>query len=202
LRNYIRISRAGPSAGGPLTLRSLIAQNIDIPEFSKKFLDSVEWKDYGPYVYSYCNDVLSFLLKDESINNRTKDLINLEKQVVSLMLNYKEVSVTKGIYKTKKVTYYKSSFNLSYWLKNKTEIGTSSLKEVSENYLIYLPDLESSHKFVIIPQRATDIYNQIKEKASSREELSNRLIKNKQKELSKDDDKYLKILTSYNAIGI
>lgn len=193
------------SGGAQLTLRYLIAVDGDLNKLSENFLNSVGWKDYGPYVYTYCNDVLSFLLENENINDSFRDLINLEKEIVSLMLNYEHQTSKnnfkdKNIYKTKKARCYNTSYNISSWLKNKSSIGRSELKHCNENYLMYIPDLTSAHKFVLIPQRVADIYSVIEYQPSSIKEVSSRLEDDKKECLTIEDDKYLDLLVKYNSI--
>lgn len=194
------------SGGASLTLRSLLAKDTDMDKFSKKFLDTVEWKDYGPYVYTYCKDVLDYLLNDKNIDDNLKDLINLEKSVVKLMLDYeysKKIEKNRGLlYKTKKAKHYQSSYKLSNWLKNKKELGLTKLDKANENYLVYLPNLENSYKFVMIPERAAKIYSLMDEEPISKKELSLKLKLNGDKEITVEDDKYFEILRSYNAIAI
>ncbi|SQD80709.1 hypothetical protein [Moritella yayanosii] len=152
--------------GAPLSLRALIAQQVDLTEFSKKFLRASEWRDYGPYVYTYCKDVIIWLTKEQQaldLNDITIDLLGLEEKSVDLYLSLRDgvpgddPSAEGDIITTNMSMVYQSKHRLSDWLRRKSDLGKTELDSVTENYLVVLPTLTSRHKYSLINQKSVEL---------------------------------------------
>lgn len=148
--------------GAPLTLRVLLAQGHDLKALGGRFLDTMDWKDYGPYVYAYCRDALDFLLADE-IGARPRgfsDLMRLEREAVSMLRAAAATADTPAglCRRTCYAAVYRSKTRLSSWLRDKCLLGRTDVEAGDEYFLVYWPDAESAHKFAVIPERAAQIY--------------------------------------------
>jgi hypothetical protein len=152
--------------GAPLSLRALMAKQVDLPEFSKKFLRDHEWRDYGPYVYSYCKDVIIWLTKEQqalNLDDAIIDLLALEEKSVDLYLSLRDgvpsddKATTADIVTTNMSMVYQSKHRLSDWLRRKSDLGKTELDTVCENYLVVLPTLTARHKYSLINKRSIEL---------------------------------------------
>lgn len=153
--------------GAPLTLRALLNSGIDMPELSRQFLRAHQWHDYGPRVYSYCRDALQWLMQtseDWALPDPLVDLLGLESQVVSLYLSLQHgqprPEIDAGCYsQTGMARIYRSQFRLSQWLRDKKSLGLTWPERGEENLLVVMPDLNSRHKFVLLPSRSAELFS-------------------------------------------
>lgn len=195
--------------GAPLTLRALLAKNCNISELSKEFLDTIGWKDYGPYVLRYCLATLEFLLKHDKTKNPSglRDLIKFECCSIQLKMDLANSnfdncnSMTRLIERTCLGRIYTSSFQLSNWLRNKNNIGIADLKIVTEHYFIYLPNSQSFQKFALLSPRMVELYS-VFETPCSYKDISNRLETLGYIPETPEDIKFIGLLESCCAIRI
>lgn len=152
--------------GAPLTLRALLNCEVMIPELSRQFLRVQQWHDYGPRVYSYCRDVLQWLIQTSEnwrLPSPIVDLMKLEYESVSLYLSFQQGSSslgpqTSGYSHTGMARLYCSQFMLSQWLRDKKHLGLTQPSQGKENMLIVLPDMSSRHKFILLPERCAELF--------------------------------------------
>ncbi|CAI0810211.1 hypothetical protein [Serratia ficaria] len=154
--------------GAPLTLRALLNRGVGMPQLSREFLQAHQWYDYGPRVYTYCRDILNWLTADGKNHvwpAPLVDLMELESQVVSLYLSlqqgvFSEVAGTAGYTHTGMARLYCSQFRLSQWLRDKKTLGQAMPPPGEEHLLVTLPDLNSRHKYLLLPPRCAALFNQ------------------------------------------
>ncbi|GAB3377248.1 hypothetical protein [Azotobacter armeniacus] len=196
--------------GAPLVLRALLNKGANINQLGEEFLDTQEWKDFGPYVYSYCQAALDFLARHEVSAEPfgLRDLIGLEMTVVALMrdladqpsLTTEEITVDTGpLQRTPYAKTFCSKSKLSHCLRDKKSLGRVSLEAETEHYLVFLPHVELSHKYSLLPLRAVEILAAL-EKPCPRQELPARLVSLGFAASSKDDEHCLIQLKAQRAL--
>ncbi|MFJ4143708.1 hypothetical protein [Pseudomonas sp. NPDC089734] len=149
--------------GAPLTLRALLHIGLDLNAQSKAFLRYKEWLDYGPRVYTYCDDALGFLAEAAELQDYPEilDMMRLERESVRLYLglvNPREIEPDSRYQRTPMARVYQTRHALSTWMRQKDQLGLTRLPEKTEHVLIYLPNLQSRHKFTLISPRAAHLY--------------------------------------------
>jgi hypothetical protein len=195
--------------GAPLTLRALLGNGVDLMALSHAFLDRHEWKDYGPYVYTYCRDALRFVAEQPEVAGLAGflDLLALERQAVDWMIELGSASQLSGaashgvgtLERTTLARYHCSSSRLSNWLRDKTQLGKVPLEAGVEHYFIYLPDLCSTVRFMRVPPRAAAIYEALGD-AQPRTALPGLLIAAGHAGHTGQDDECLAVLERCNAV--
>jgi hypothetical protein len=151
--------------GAPLVLRALLNKGASLNALAQEFLNTQQWKDFGPLVYTYCDAALEFLLVHEVTLTPCglRDLIGLERTVVSLMRGLAESAEPEPqpnqgpLRRTPWAREFQSGTQLSAWLRDKKTLGRMALLVGEENYLVYLPSLDVSHKYALLPPRAMQI---------------------------------------------
>ncbi|GFM81617.1 hypothetical protein PSCICN_23090 [Pseudomonas cichorii] len=149
--------------GAPLSLRALLHIGLDLNVQSKAFLRHKEWLDYGPRVYTYCEDALDFLAEVEELQAYPEilDMMRLERESVRLyrgLVNPQELQPDNCYQRTPTARVYETRYALSGWLRQKDQLGLSRLPEKTEQVLIYLPNPQARHKFTLISPRAAYLY--------------------------------------------
>lgn len=192
--------------GSPLVLRALINKGTDMVYLGERFLKLHTWKDYGPFVYTYCLDVLNFLVEDEvsAEPQGLRSLIKLEMTVINLLkgliISETHPNIDDSfIYRTPYALTFFSHHKLSIWLRNKKEIGRNNLPKEVEHYLIYLPDMENSHKFTLMPSRPIEILKALHSPCGY-DSLAQRLVSYGYAPSDIRDAEYLTLLSGYRAI--
>jgi hypothetical protein len=198
--------------GAPLVLRALLNRDININQLGCEFLDRHGWKDFGPYVYTYCSEALIFL-DNHTVSKEFagfRSLIGLEASVVALMRDleklppYPATETNQGPLRLSPYAHrYSSNHRLSPVLRNKNNLGHIDCEKLQddqqEHYLIYLPNPESSHKYALLPQRGAEILEALAEPCPY-EQLSQRLEALGFAPRSDEDSLYLARLKSQQAI--
>lgn len=156
--------------GAPLVLRALLNKNADVNALGCEFLDRQGWKDFGPYVYTYCAAALDFLAA-HPVSEAPKglhDLIGLEGTVVALMRDMASqppqtaASEQQGpLRRSPRARSYTSAHRLTAALRDKKSLGRVDLvalpADQHEHFIVYLPDPQASHKYALVPPRAAQI---------------------------------------------
>ncbi|MGN2437527.1 hypothetical protein [Pseudomonas syringae] len=158
--------------GAPLSLRALLHINVDLNAQSKAFLRDRQWRDYGPQVYTYCDDVLGFLAEADELQGYPEilDLMRLERESVRLyrgLVDPESLPADNRYHRTSMARLYETRFALSGWLRQKDQLGLTRLPENTEQVLIYLPTLQARHKFTLINAQAARLYNCLEQPQSA-----------------------------------
>jgi hypothetical protein len=193
--------------GAPLTLRALLANRFDLKMLGERFLDEVGWRDYGPHVYTYCRDALAFLGRQPDIAGipGIQDLMGLEGAAVEMFRGLAAQAAAPGaqnglLWRTPSARLYRAPRRISEWLRDKTLVGRHHATPGRESILVYLPDSDSTHRFVAISDRAADIYDALIQPAR-RDELSARLASSGLPPLAAGDEAVFDALARYRAIA-
>ncbi len=193
--------------GAPLVLRSLLARGFELRVLGEQFLNLRGWKDYGPYVHAYCGDALQFLATHQATEapRGLRQLIGLENTVVQLLIGLAALpgpsTDTDMLRRTPMARYFQSDVQLSVWMRDKKQLGKTDLPEGTEHYLVYLPNLDSAHKFALLPQRAAELYRALAQPCT-REQLPQALERMGYAPSSAQDNEYLNVLAGYRAINL
>jgi len=193
--------------GAPLTLRALLNQGAVIHDLAKDFLDLHEWKDYGPFVYSYCADALEFLAGHPAAANAgVNALIGLELAGVDLMLGLRQHNPpptlpSNWMVRTGQARHFVSDTILTPWMRDKKCLGLSRLDRGTEHWLIYLPDLQQDRRFATLPPRAAQLFDALDQPRDATA-LANELVSRGAATRLENDDQYLATLARYGAIRI
>lgn len=193
--------------GAPLVLRALLAKGFDLRILGEEFLDRHGWKDYGPYVYTYCKDALRFLSEHvvTETPNGLRHLIGLEQTVVELLISLgASPQVARSgntLARTPNARHYRSDVRLSVWMREKKLLGKADLVNGTEHYLVFLTDLENAPKFALLPARASEIYQALAQPCTF-EQLPAALERMGYAPHTNQDEGYLKVLADYCAINL
>lgn len=175
--------------GAPLTLRALLNRGTNIDTLSREFLRDHHWHDYGPRVYTYCRDALEWLMNSQIWPGELLDLMGLEYQVVMLYLSLQAPIPAHdrpaGYSYSGMARIYQSQYRLSQWLRDKKSLGITMPQTGEENLLIVLPDLDSRHKYLLVPPRCAALY---------------RHLPDSDEVMSQDDQMHLQRLLAANAL--
>lgn len=191
--------------GAPMVLRALLARGLDLRALGEQFLDQYGWKDYGPYVYTYCKDALQFLAGHgvTATPDGLRQLIGLERTAVELLLGLAggAAPAPSGLARTPWADCYRSEARLSAWMRDKKQLGKSDLAAGVEYYLVYLPDPRQALKFALLPPRALEIYQAL-ERPRVPSDLPGALATLGYAARTEQDEACLKVLSAYRAISL
>ena len=193
--------------GAPLVLRALLGKSLDLKQLGEEFLDGQDWRDYGPYIYTYCAQALQFLFKHEATASPAglRSLISFERTKVEMLLGLSKSSHRKTggplLWLTDSARLHSCDVRLSAWLRDKTLLGKTGLERGMEHYLIYLPDLASLPRFALVPQRVAEIYQALAVPCS-RPQLPDALVALGHVARTDKDDDYLRMLGNYRAASL
>lgn len=194
--------------GAPLTLRALLAKKVDLKALAQTFLDEQGWRDYGPFVYTYCADVLTFLTTREVSEKPEglRDLIGLEKTVLDLLRalasnESKTPAANQELRPSPYARLYKSAHRLSLWLRDKSMLGRTDIAPGEEWFVAYLPAPESGHRFASIPARAAALYHAIGT-GCDRRQLRERLRMQGSLDETPEDPALLELLAKCRALEV
>lgn len=145
----------------PLTHRLLRANGIDVDALAVEFLDSVEWLDFGPYVYTYGGRVLDHVLgrPDLVAIPGLTDLARLERAGVRVTVEAAErgpdLDPVPGAYRAiGPVTAVRTELDLSGWLRDGSSLGRAELPRKPRTFLVYLRPPELRRRIVAVPPAA------------------------------------------------
>lgn len=204
--------------GAPLTLRALMADGHDVRELGARFLDTVGWRDYGPFVYTYCAEALAFLRNDDEAVRMAgmADLMGLEAAAVTMLRRVGaqgESARNAGATATQAddasivwarspyCELYRSSTQLAKWLREKGTLGREPLPAVPGVYVAYYVDDERTHRFGMLPERAAQIYDAL-EQPADRGALNERLAARGAAPVTEADARAFELLRQCRAIDV
>ncbi|WP_162878305.1 hypothetical protein [Trinickia diaoshuihuensis] len=209
--------------GAPLTLRALLADGHDVRELGAAFLDTVGWRDYGPFVYTYCAEALAFLRHHAEAVRVTgmADLMGLEAAAVAMLRRVgalgeaahkqaaNSASASAAPFDDAATVWtrspfcelYRSSTQLAKWLREKGMLGREPLPEVPGVYVAYYVDDEHTHRFGMLPERAAQIHDALEEPAD-RAALNERLAARGLAPVTEADARAFELLRQCRAIDV
>ncbi|WP_146014145.1 hypothetical protein [Trinickia dabaoshanensis] len=209
--------------GAPLTLRALMADGHDVRELGARFLDTVGWRDYGPFVYTYCAEALDFLRRETDAVRVAgmADLMGLEAAAVAMLRRVGEMdesarkqaasgpSAAAAQFDDASAVWarspycelYRSSTQLAKWLREKGTLGREPLPDVPGVYVAYYVDDEHTHRFGMLPERAAQIYDAL-EQPADRAALSERLLARGLAPVTAADARAFELLRQCRAIDV
>lgn len=193
--------------GAPMVVRALLNRGVVITALAQQFLDEQQWRDFGPFVYEYCDRALQFLATHEitAPSAGLRNLIGLERTVVRLMRQLaappaQDRRAGDGLLRRQPTALeFRSDSQLSVWLRDKKLLGTFEPPSQKENYLVYLPAPEAGHKYALISSRAMQILQAL-DLPCERRQLPERLTACGQAAVTPDDDDCLRQLQALRAI--
>ncbi|MGN6650726.1 hypothetical protein [Trinickia sp.] len=209
--------------GAPLTLRALLADGHDVHELGAGFLDTVGWRDYGPFVYTYCAEALAFLRNDAAAVRLPgmADLMGLEAAAVTMLRRVGALdeaarkqatgsaSASAGQFDDASIVWvrspycelYRSSTQLAKWLREKGTLGREPLPAVPGVYVAYYVDDERAHRFGMLPERAAQIHDALVQPAD-RAALNARLAARGLAPVTDADARAFELLRQCRAIDV
>ncbi|RKP50996.1 hypothetical protein D7S89_08050 [Trinickia fusca] len=209
--------------GAPLTLRALLADGHDVRELGARFLDTVGWRDYGPFVYTYCAEALTFLRHDAQAVRVAgmSDLMGLEAAAVAMLLRVGALdeatraqalgstAASAAQFDDASVVWvrspycelYRSSTQLAKWLREKGTLGREPLPAVPGVYVAYYADDVRTHRFGMLPERAAQIVDALEHEAD-RAALNERLVARGMAPVTEADARAFELLRQCRAIDV
>ena len=191
--------------GAPLTHRALRAIGHDIEASSRAFLDSMKWRDFGPFVYSYCALLLDDLSKNSEILSAPSvgELIRLEQAAVKVIMDAASSMATNSDspslrQSTSMFEAVRCNFDLTFWLRDKTKLGLVQPPAQARWLVAYLRSLNEPIRYVALPDRAVTLLLALR-KSRSKAELTAEL---KSKGLIWDQSREEKMLQQLAGIGL
>ncbi|GGS24746.1 hypothetical protein [Actinokineospora fastidiosa] len=144
----------------PLTHRLLRANGVDIDALAERFLDSVGWRDFGPYVYTYGGRVLEFLRAHPEVGglHGLADLAALESAAVAVTVRAAhsppDFTPRPGVYAANDaVTSVTTELDVSGWLRG-GQPGVGVLPAGPRTFLVYLSPPDLRRRIVAVPESA------------------------------------------------
>ncbi|HEX5496750.1 MAG TPA: hypothetical protein VFX70_19485 [Mycobacteriales bacterium] len=164
----------------PLTHRLLRAHSVDIDALATRFLDAVEWHDFGPYVYTFGDQILGHLVDQPELAGISglPELAALERAGIRVIIDaatdgYRgpaepppESPADRADQADRAHWAYRANpraatvhcaLDLSAWLRDGTALGRTELPARSRWYLVFLRAPEWERRIVVVPHRAADM---------------------------------------------
>lgn len=145
----------------PLTHRLLRANHVDLAAVTREFLDSVGWRDFGPYVFTYGGRILDRLAErpDLASLHGLPELIAVEQAGVRITIGAAEdpertAAVPDRYRAVTAAAAVDVGLDLSSWLRDGATLGRTRLPTRPCSYLVHLraPDLQ--RRIVSVPPAA------------------------------------------------
>ncbi|NUT50387.1 MAG: hypothetical protein HOV94_24235 [Saccharothrix sp.] len=141
----------------PLTHRLMRTHQVDIDALAVGFLESVGWRDYGPYVYTYGRDVLDFLVDHPEVGalRGLPDVVAIERAAVEITIGSSETAPDftplAGRYRTSDVvTTVTTGLDVSGMLRS----GSVDFPAGPKTFLVYLSPPDLRRRVVAVPAAA------------------------------------------------
>lgn len=156
----------------PLTHRLLRAHKTDVDALATEFLDSVRWRDFGPYVYTHGDRILDHLAGRPELTALPgmPELTALERAGIGLTVRAAaeeeeaeeqapaSTTAPTGAYRADPRTEpVHCSKDLSPWLRSGASVGRTTPPERPSWYLVQLRPPEWDRRIVAVPRRAADM---------------------------------------------
>ncbi|MFD7657760.1 hypothetical protein ACFV4N_27620 [Actinosynnema sp. NPDC059797] len=154
----------------PLTHRLLLANGADVGALGEEFLDSVGWRDFGPYVYTYGGEVLRFLRDhpDAGRLHGLADLVAIELAAVGVTIaasgTAPDFTPTPGAYRASSaVTSVTTALDVSGWLRAGARLGRDPVPAGPRAFLVYLAPPDLRRRVVAVPDAVAGLVRSLEE---------------------------------------
>ena len=149
----------------PLTSRALAANSVDMDSLATEFLDVAEWRDFGPYVFTFGREILNYLATHPAVASiaGARDLVRLERAGVNVVIDAAAhcsataVPSPDGWRARPWFEVVCCALNISPWLRDKKALGRTAPIPGPQRYVAFLPSLDEYRRIVSLPDRAADI---------------------------------------------
>lgn len=163
----------------PLTHRLLRAHSVDLDALATRFLDTVQWLDFGPYVYTYGGRILSYLLEHPDLPalHGLPELVAIEQAGVRITIDAAHAPSSDapdntgpgpGAYRAiGPVATVQCALDVSTWLRDGSKLGREPALSQPRWYLVYLRAPHLQRRIVAVPPLAVDIVAALRTPRSS-----------------------------------
>jgi hypothetical protein len=173
--------------GAPMTARALTALGHDLRVLGERHLEATGWADHGPYVYTFCAEILEALHGAAFTAELPglRDLIRLEAASVALVRRLAEVPhdqwwkpsspggmpdgldgvdpASVALRQTGHAAVVTTTHVLVPWLRDPAQLGKHALEPGAQHLLIYLTSPSAGYKLAGIPVRGVELYEALAE---------------------------------------
>lgn len=160
----------------PLTHRLLRASGSDLDALAVRFLDSVQWHDFGPYVYTYGGQLLDFLLRQPDLAevHGLAELGSVERAGARLTVaaagDIATPVASTDTYRTAgPVSPVHCGLDLSPWLRDSRRIGREPVSPRPTWYLVYLRQPDLRRRIVACPAALAELVTALRVPRSAKE---------------------------------
>jgi hypothetical protein len=143
----------------PLTHRLMRTHQVDLDALGAEFLESVGWRDFGPYVYTYGREVLHFLLAHPRMSalRGLPDVVAIELAAVEITIASSETAPDftplAGRYRASSVvTSVTTRLDVSGMLRS----GSVEFPDGPKTFLVYLSPPDLRRRVVAVPPAAAE----------------------------------------------
>jgi hypothetical protein len=167
-------------SGAPLTYRALRTAGHDMRALGERCLDALGWRDRGPYVYRFCEEILGYL-RGTGLAAAVPGLLEttaLEGASVALVQRLATAPAATWPARSEREAYaraleryrfeltgtgvvVRTERSLTTWLRSRAEIGKAPLEDRPESYLVYLPSSEESARIVPVGAAGAALYSRL-----------------------------------------
>jgi hypothetical protein len=158
----------------PLTHRLLRAHSEDLDTLATRFLDTVQWLDFGPYVYTYGGKILNYLLEqpDLAALHGLPELVAIEQAGVRITIDAADAPNNTGpepgaYLAIGPLATVQCALDVSAWLRDGSRLGREPAPARSRWYLVYLRPPHLQRRIVTVPPLAVDIVEALRTPRSS-----------------------------------
>lgn len=148
----------------PLTHRLLRFHGVELDALGIEFLDSIDWLDHGPYVYTMGGAILAHLRERPRLATipGLSALLDLESAGVRVVTGAASGGdappVPAGTVRASdRVEVVHTSLDVSGWLREPATLGLSAPGAQPRWFVVQLRSVEEERRIVAVPHRAADM---------------------------------------------
>jgi len=158
----------------PLTHRLLRVHSVDLGALAARFLDTVAWRDFGPYVYTFGGQILDHLLEQPELVALPglAELVAIERAGVRITIDAADAPDDTGpepaAYRAiRPVETVHCAVDVSGWLRDGSTVGREPPVQRPRWYLVYLKPPQLHRRIVTVPPLAAHIVTALRTPRSS-----------------------------------
>ena len=158
----------------PLTHRLLRVHLVDLDALATRFLDTVQWLDFGPYVYTFGGQILGYLLEQPALQALPglPELVALEQAGVRITIDAADASddtnpEAAGYVVISSIATVRCAVDVSTWLRDGNALGREPVPRRPRWYLVYLKPPHLHRRILAVPPLAVDIVEALRTPRSS-----------------------------------